>query len=164
MTTLELRFKKGADGRMAAFALHRADGTFTVQRHPHDFFPAHDFTHYAVETILGLRQAFYGLVSDGWDFADFGTPWPRGPMPGGDAETAERIVGLLDLERTSGHQSTAEALTEYLRSRQSNVVVTDRQLDQIRQARDGLIARWHAVPLGETLTLIFDAERLAVGS
>lgn len=85
-------------------------------------------------------------------------------MPGGDAETAERIVGFLDLERTSGHQSTAEALTEYLRSRQSNVVVTDRQLDQIRQARDGLIARWHAVPLGETLTLIFDAERLAIGS
>ena len=164
MTMLELRFKKGPDGRIAAFALHRGDGTFTVQRRPHEFFTAHDFTHYAVETVLGLRQAFYGLVSDGWYFADFGTPWPRGPTPGGDADTAERIVGFLDLERTSDHPSTAKALTEYLRARQSTVVVTDRQLDQIRQTRDALIAQWHAAPLGETLTLTFDPERLAGGS
>jgi hypothetical protein len=37
-------------------------------------------------------------------------------------------------------------------------------LDQFRATRDALIAQWHAVPLGETLSLTFDPERLAVGS
>ena len=159
--SLELRFKKGADGRIASFALHRSDGTFTVQRNPNGFFPAHDLTHYAVETTLGFRRAFYGLVSEGWDFTDFGTPWPRGPMPGDEAGPAEFIVGFLDIERTTGHLSTAGALMERLGSVGSALVIADEQLDRIRQTRDALIARWHSLPAGETLVLEFTPERLA---
>ena len=78
-----IRIKKGTDGR-TALSCTRADGTTTWQRQQGGqaaFFPKHDLTHYAVETTLGLRQGFYGLVSTGWDFSDFGSPWPRGKLP-----------------------------------------------------------------------------------
>jgi hypothetical protein len=59
----------------------RADGTATWERKEEPnawFFVAHDLTHFAVETILGYRRGFYGLVAEGWALSDFGTPWPRG--------------------------------------------------------------------------------------
>jgi hypothetical protein len=161
VSSLFLRFKKGADGRIASFALHRSDGSFTVQRNPNGFFPAHDLTHYVVETTLGFRRAFYGLVCEGWDFADFGTPWPRGPMPGDEAGPAEFIVGFLDIERNTGYMSNAAALMERLRSIGCDLVITDEQLDRIRQFRDALIARWQQLPPGKTLELEFMPERLA---
>jgi hypothetical protein len=60
--SLQLRLKKGSDGRVASFALHRDDGTFTVMRNPNPFFPIHDLTHYAVENTLRHKRGFYGLV------------------------------------------------------------------------------------------------------
>jgi hypothetical protein len=48
--------------------------------------------------VLRHRRGFYGLLAEGWDFSDFGAPWPRGPLPA-DAEPAELIVGFLDMER-----------------------------------------------------------------
>ena len=98
-----IRIKKGTDGR-TALSCTRADGTTTWQRQQGGqaaFFPKHDLTHYAVETALGLRQGFYGLVSAGWDFSDFGSPWPRGKLPP-EANISEMIVGFFDLERSSG--------------------------------------------------------------
>ena len=89
MNDLLIRMKKHPDGR-ASLTCVRADGTSTwqtpkaAQGH---FFAQHDLTHYAVETILGCRQGFYGLLADGWNITDFGVPWPRGPMP------AEALAG-----------------------------------------------------------------------
>src|SRR6202165_426810 len=87
-----IRIKKGRDGR-TALSCTRADGTTTWQRQEGaqaTFFPKHDLTHYAVETALGHREGFYGLVSAGWDFAVFGGPWPRGRVP-----LEEWIVGII---------------------------------------------------------------------
>ena len=98
-----IRIKKGADGR-TSLSCARADGTSTWQRlegAQASFFPRHDLTHYAVETVLGRRRGFYGLVAAGWDLSDFGTPWPRGKLPK-DANLVEMIVGFFDSERASG--------------------------------------------------------------
>jgi hypothetical protein len=54
------------------------------------FFPLHDLTHYAVETVLGFRRGFYGLVANGWDFADSA----RRELPD-DAGSAELVASLL---------------------------------------------------------------------
>ncbi len=97
-----IRIKKGTDGR-TALSCTRPDGTTTWQRQHGGqaaFFPKHDLTHYAVETTLGLRQGFYGLVSAGWDFSDFGSPWPRGKLPP-EASVSEATVGFFDLERAT---------------------------------------------------------------
>ena len=57
---LTIRIKKKPDGS-AALSCQRADGSVTWQRQTGPqgaFFPLHDLTHYAVETELGLEQAF----------------------------------------------------------------------------------------------------------
>ena len=92
---------------MARF--ERPDGSATWERKDAryaSFFARHDLTHYAVETTMGYRRGFYGLVAEGWDLSDFGSPWPRGRLPA-DAEPAELIVGFFDGERADGVELSA---------------------------------------------------------
>ena len=65
MADLVIRIKKKSDGS-AALTCTRADGTVTWQRQDGQlgtFFPLHDLTHYAVERVLDLPRAFYGLLA-----------------------------------------------------------------------------------------------------
>jgi hypothetical protein len=159
---LTIALKKKTDGS-ASLACSRADGSVTWQRQTGAqgrFFPRHDLTHYAVETVLGLDQAFYGLVASGWEFTDFGRPWPRGPMPV-EAVTAELIVGYLDGERAAGTTWTAEEFNAkaaaYHAARGGSAVFELREADlqRIRQTRAALFARWDALSPGATLELPF---------
>jgi hypothetical protein len=159
---LTIRIKKKADGS-AALSCRRADGSVTWQRQEGTrgaFFPLHDLTHYAVETELGLDQAFYGLVAAGWGFSDFGAPWPRGAMPA-QAGMAELIVGFLDTERASGTIWAAADFNDKAALHQSGgeVRLTDAELRRIRSTRRQLFDRWHALPAGETLELVFPPAR-----
>jgi hypothetical protein len=147
------------------FELRRADGTRTWQKRTGptaEFFAIHDLTHYAVETTLGMARGFYGLVAEGWDLTDFGTPWPRGPLPP-DALPAEVIVGLLDTQRAAGEPLTAEqcnrSAADYFASRgePSPVHVADAQLDAVRALLSTLAARWRALPHDAALELDFAA-------
>jgi hypothetical protein len=168
---LSIRLAKRLDG--ATLTCVRRDGSMTWQRQRGGaaaFFPRHDLTHYAVESVLGYRRGFYGLVADGWNIGDFGAPWPRGPIPA-DADPAEIIVGLLDAERASlaggGTRWTAAEL-----SRQAAVfydaqaldarppAVTDEQLLAIRTLLAELFARWDALAAGESLELMPDSSPL----
>ncbi len=151
MHDLVIQIKKKSDGS-AALACRRADGSVTWQRQEGKqarFFPLHDLTHYAVETILGQARGFYGLVAAGWDLTDFGTPWPRGPLPI-EALAMEQIVGLFDQERAAGVEWSAAEFNAHLRGA---CIVTDEDLRRIRERRRELFARWAALPAGETLEL-----------
>jgi len=158
-----IRIKKGADGR-TSLSCTRADGTSTWQRQEGaqaSFFPRHDLTHYAVETVLGQRRGFYGLVAGGWDLSDFGTPWPRGKLPK-DANLSEIIVGFFDRERASGEIRTAEELNAELAAYcgendlPAPDAFTEEHLWLVRQKRGDLFTRWEAVELGGALELSFD--------
>src|SRR5256885_1322175 len=163
MTDLIIRMKKHADGAASLNCL-RADGTSTWQTPKGArglFFAQHDLTHYAVETVLGCRQGFYGLLADGWNITDFGAPWPRGPMPP-DALIPELIVGFLDMERASGQRWTAADCIERARLYGEThgivapLAVTDEELTQIRAKRSELFAQWNDIAAGATLELEFD--------
>ena len=163
-TPLVIRIKKGADGR-TSLSCTRADGTTTWQRQEGaqaSFFPHHDLTHYAVETVLGHPRGFYALVAAGWDLSDFGTPWPRGRLPK-DANLAEMIVGFLDLDRASGQVGTAKDLNAQLAQfcEQNELPLpeklTDEDLSRVRQKRGELFARWDAVRPGDALELPFNS-------
>jgi hypothetical protein len=172
MPDLVIRIKKKPDGS-AALACTRADGTATWQQQNGQlgrFFPLHDLTHYAVETVLGLRHAFYGLVAEGWGFTDFGAGGTKGPIPE-QARFAELIIGYFDLERRMGTLATADELNAQTAQRYADdklpppsIALTDDQVRRIRQLRGELFARWDAIPPGEALELEFnrDAES-AVG-
>jgi|SRR5213594_1123259 len=163
MADLTIRIKKNPDGT-AALTCTRANGTVTWQRQKGAqarFFPRHDLTHYAVETVLGHRRGFYGLVAEGWDLSDFGTPWPRGPIPA-DADPSELIVGFLDAERACRERWSAADLNDkgakYFAARGSAgaLRVTDEQLARVRDRMHELFAQWEAVPPGGALELPFD--------
>lgn len=166
MPDLLIRFKRASDGS-AALSCVRPDGSTTWQRQTgatSAVMPAHDLTHYAVETVLGYQRAFYGLVAEGWDIADFAAPFPRGPIPE-EAREAELVVGLFDTERAMGSRWSPDELREqgrcYVpRSRPGHEALcvpelSDAEIERVRAVRADAFARWAALAPGETLELRF---------
>ncbi|MGH7470188.1 MAG: hypothetical protein ACRENP_19755 [Longimicrobiales bacterium] len=155
-----IRLKKGKDGPHSLVCT-RADGTMTMQRQPKEFFPFHDLTHYAVESVLDYRRGFYGLVALGWDLSDFGAPWPRGKLPV-DLDPSELIVGQLDLERATGERRAAAELNAHVAGwfaqnapdAKLPAGVSDDQLARIRQTVAVLHEQWRETRAGETLELV----------
>jgi hypothetical protein len=167
MSALRLELVRRTDGTVV-FRCTRRDGSSTWQVHQRakaEFFPAHDLTHFAVETTLGYDSAFYGLVARGWELTDFGAPWPRGPMPP-QALAAELLVGFLDRERAdvAGGGApwavadfdafTAAYFADHAPASAPLELDAD-ALDRVRAARDALLERWRAVAPGGTLALDF---------
>jgi hypothetical protein len=169
MADLVIRIKKKTDGA-AALSCIRRDGSTTWQRQEGQlgrFFPLHDLTHYAVETVLGFQRAFYGLLAEGWDISDFGTTATRGKIPD-EAGLAESVVGFFDLERMTGERTTVDEMNERLQTERADrglpptsFRLTQEHVDRVRTLRADLFARWKAVPPGEALELSFER---AVGS
>jgi hypothetical protein len=164
MADLLIRIKKKTDGS-AALSCIRRDGSTTWQRQEGQlgrFFPLHDLTHYAVETVLGFQRAFYGLVAEGWDLSDFGTPATRGKIPD-EAGLAEVVVGFFDLERMSGERGSADETNERIQAVRADrglpptsFQISEDQIARIRRLRADLFDRWKAVPPGEALELSFE--------
>lgn len=163
--SLRIRITKQRDGS-GTLVLERADGTRTWQRQTHRqarFFAAHDLTHLAVESVLRLQGAFYGLVASGWEFDDFLPPYPRGPL-NAEALWTETLVGLLDVERgTTAPGERLMSATEFnaaLRAKLADAGleaprdVTEHDLDAIRRQRDVLLSEFAAMPPGEMLRLV----------
>ena len=162
---LTLRFAIKRDGT-PVLSVTRRDGSVAWQRQRHSF-PVHDLGHYAVESVLGLRQAFWGMMADGWDFADFGTPWPRGPMPNvPEALLAEVTAGWLDTfaHAVRDDESGAAELNAYLvgyaaqHGEPPPRAITPDELARIRTMRAELARRCHALAPGEVMELRFPAE------
>lgn len=164
---LTLQFKKRPDGG-AALTLVRADGSRTWQRQDRHaaFFAFHDLTHFAVESVLDVPRGFYGLVAEGWDFADFASPAPRGPLPE-EALWVEELVGLLDVPmgdaESPARRLDAASCNRVLEERVSAAgrtpwrTLDDGELQRIREFRDRLLAQYAATPAGETFVLEFPA-------
>lgn len=156
---MQIDLEKKSDGSVILRCL-RADGTATWQRHEKKnahFFPWHDLTHLAVESVLKFRRAFYGLVAEGWDITDFGSPWPRGRLPA-EAEAAELIVGMFDLERATGVRVTAEQIRSHVSTRATAAEfdLSDSELERIRKVKSEMFERWRSVTVGGTLELEFN--------
>jgi hypothetical protein len=163
--TLELRIEltKHADGG-SVLRCTRADGSVTWQRHHGPqaaFFPLHDLTHYAIESELGFRQGFFGLIADGWDIADTGGKGARGALPE-EAIAVEHLVGSMDVQRGSGTRWSAAELNDQV-ARQAALggramprAWTDDELVRARERIAILIEQWTALPPDRTLVLAFD--------
>lgn len=155
-----VQIKKGRDSQ-STLACVRPDGTRTWSK-VHPFFPVHDITHYAVESVFGFGQAFFGLVASGWTIDGFTDPATRAHLPA-EAVLAEHLVGLFDLERGSGRLFSVdefnEALAESLRHHGlapfRPVLAGD--LMGVRTLRGDLTARWTTLAPGDTLEVPFPA-------
>jgi hypothetical protein len=152
-----IQLRKGRDGP-ATLACVRADGSRTWSK-VHPFFPVHDLTHCAVESVLGFREAFFGLVASGWALDDFA---PRVPLPR-EARLAECIVGVFDLERAQPAPYSAAQFNEMVSaSLQGQGLgtfrhITDPELTRVRELRSRWSRSWAALELGGTLEIPFPA-------
>jgi hypothetical protein len=148
---MQVQITKRADGA-GVLRCTRQDGSVTWQKQKErhaPFFALHDLTHFAVETTLGYRRGFFGLISEGWDIEDTTGKGKRGPLPE-EAVEVERLVGLFFTERASGVIWTAE---EFNKASGSPRPLGTEELAAVRKCCGELFRQWSAVPVGEPLEL-----------
>jgi hypothetical protein len=147
---LQIEITKRADGT-GVLRCTREDGSVTWQKQMKHgaHFALHDLTHYAVETSLGYRRGFFGLIAEGWDVEDTTGKGARGPLPA-EAVEVERIVGLFDSERGSGMLWTLEEFNEF-----SPRVLTVEDIRGVRSLRGALFQQWSALASGQKVELNF---------
>ena len=131
----------------------RADGSVVWQKQSRHaaHFALHDITHFSVETALGFRRGFFGLIAEGWNVDDVTGKGSRGELPE-EALEAERIVGLFDSERAAGASLSLEDWKNGGRA------LTEEEIRRVRGLRAELFRQWAAVPPGDALVLTFAAE------
>jgi len=141
----------------------RSDGSVTWQKQESRhaaFFAMHDLTHFAVESTLGFKRGFFGLVAEGWDIDETTGKAVRGPLPS-EAQEVEYIVGALDSERASGAIWPAADFNQQagIHARSAGLPEprrwTDEELAQVRKRRAELFAEWRAIEPGKTIELRF---------
>lgn len=147
-----IRFKKGKHQwkhKPDTLSCVRDDGSVTWA-HLHRGFVRHDFAHYVIETTLGLRNAFFGLVAKGYDIPDFSEPKSTRPFEiPQEAIDLEPVVALLQAD-----SSDSEGLFES-HSATLPVSITEEQLAIMRQRLHKLLERWQALQPGESMALHF---------
>jgi hypothetical protein len=157
---LLVQITKRADGG-GVLRCVRADGTATWQKQKichAAFFALHDLTHFAVESELGFRRGFFGLVAEGWDIDETTGKEARGPIPD-ETKQVEYIVGSFDSERASGAVWSAEDFNQQaaIYAASAGLLVprrlTNAELARVRARRAELIAEWRAMEPGKTLEL-----------
>ena len=113
-----------------------------------------------METILGFRRGFFGLIADGWDVEETQGRSAQGSLPA-EAIAVEHIVGFLDVELASGAKWSAAEFSDFLDQAGVGHTVgagrslTDDDLTRVRALREELVARWAALAPGEVLELAF---------
>ena len=150
---LQIEISKQTDGS-GILRCRRGDGSITWQKQARHaaHFALHDLTHFAVETALGYRFGFFGLVAAGWELEDTTGKGTRGPLPE-EAIHVEQLVGLFDTERASGLLWTAEEFNQY-----APRPLTEAEIQRVRALRGALFQQWFAIAPGERLQLIFASE------
>lgn len=157
-----VEFAKRKDGSTVLRCL-RDDCSTTWQRNENQharFFPVHDLTHYAVETELGYKHGFFGLIAGGWNIDDTTGKSPRGPLPA-EAIEVEHLVSSFTAEWNSpapwSRDDFNQQAREWAERRGSPAPrpLSDDELMRVRTRMNELCVRWRDLPAGETLTLPF---------
>ncbi len=149
--------RKYSDGRTTLSA-ERPDGSRTWAPQVPGFGARHDLAHYVVETTLGFRNGFYGLLAQGWEITTFEDRGIARLLPA-DALIAEAVVGLLLVDADQTHPVDVDEFNAMvdqsleLAGRTERRHITPQELTEFRAELAQLESRWDAVPLGAVLTL-----------
>jgi hypothetical protein len=148
---LRIEIVKRPDGS-GVLRCTRPDGSVTWQKQAKHaaHFALHDMTHLAVETALGYRNGFFGLIAAGWEIEDTTGKGSRGAIPA-EAVEVEKITGLFDSERASGTLWTADEFNQM-----APRPLTDSEIQRVRATRSALFRQWSTIKPGETLELRFE--------
>jgi len=156
-----VRFTKG-DRKPDMLTCIRDDGTRTWSPVGAGVGVVHDLTHYAVETTLGFRQAFLGMLEAGRDIEDFGTKEGRKDTYPREALIAESLVGLVQISVTESNPLTIAEIQEQLTAVCTNAGldapdIAGVDIERARQTLLDLLVRWRDLPPGASMDLPFPA-------
>lgn len=157
MPALQVNLKKISDAQ-SSFHCRRPDGSETWSR-VSPFYPRHDLTHFAVESALGLKQGFFGLIAAGWALDDFVQKGVARQLPV-EAFWAECAVGVTELLNSpaplplAGWQDALDQSVAGQKLPPFRRVGAD-EYDRLNARRTALLQQWAALPAGGTLTLEF---------
>jgi len=156
---MEILLIKGASGNEHVLSCKRKDGSMTW-KHVSPFFIMHDICHYAVETVIPFHEAFFGMIKKGTDITEFELPKEeRSIALGAEALLTEHFVNLLVIEYTQGKMDNLlEILKATYEIDDDKMIdwITEKKLNEIRIAYNGLMKKWNVLPERETMTLIFE--------
>lgn len=146
----------------SVLTVKRPDGTTTFSKLQVNF-EIHDIAHYAVEKKLQLKNAFYGLLSQGYQINDFLLPKEERPealqpqnIPQ-EALATEHLVNLLTIDFMS-----TESQMDILKTLESTLIenelsfpeqVDNEKIILIQQELANLMAQWDELNGGQELKL-----------
>jgi hypothetical protein len=154
--------KLGKADKLDRLRYVRADGSGTETVMPRQGILPHDLVHYVVETTLGLRHGFTGLVARGANatFAMESTHDPVGKEVEAEAIQVEGIVEALQTQLWSGQFDLDDFIegvrTACLMREQASFEFAHPDLGrELFDAALQLDAQWKAVPFHSSLTMDF---------
>jgi hypothetical protein len=138
----------------------RKDGSVTW-KHASAFFMLHDLCHYAAETILTLKNGFFGMVAAGTDINEFDLPKEQRKVHlTEEAIFAEHLVNIVAIDYTQGRmENLIEVLTSVYDNRNEPGLLrflTDQKLEDIRKRYRELMEEWNSLPETKSMILLFE--------
>lgn len=119
----------------------------------------HELFHHVVETTLGYRRAFYGLLAEGMNIEDFNVAAAKSKIDiPQEASATEFIVALLESELTSGMpfpDFNAELRRAMTNTRKPTVAptISDIDLATMRTRVAEIKSEWRSLPVGGSMEL-----------
>ena len=154
---MQIRFTKGKDKPDTLHCI-RADGSETWTRLKQGFGAQHDLAHYAVETVLGFDQAFFGLLAQGRSIEEFAETDDRSWL-GEQGLLAETIVMTLQYEAAgvAATETFFEMVEDACRGLgiATPTALTPATLAALRERYGELLLQWAVTPPGGRLELDF---------
>ena len=125
-----------------------------------NFLILHDLCHYAIETTLQYKNAFWGLIAEGINPGIFENKETRDALVlTNEAWYAEHLANLLLIEFTQGKFEDINAMLEKSLQQQNPLIPTIQfsniVIVEIRALLHTLIENWRVVEVGDYLSLDF---------
>jgi hypothetical protein len=156
---MEFRITKNKD-KPHVILYKRDDGTETWM-YSEDFFVVHDLSHFAIEKTLHYTTAFMGMLNNGMDVRDFENGEKRKNIPvTNEATWAENMANLFLMEITQGkledfNKTVRESFVRINKSVEPPFL-NEIEITSIRNYLSELINNWRALPVGQSMKLVFD--------
>ncbi len=161
---LQIRIKKEYK-QPSTLSCTREDGSITYAKLQLDF-EIHDIAHYVVEKQLQLKNAFYGLLCQGYQINDFMLPKKERPealqpekLPP-EALATEHLVNLLTIDFVQSEQQMEVSKTLKSILDENSLAFpenpTGEKVLSMQKELAVLMAKWNALPYNQTLEMTFE--------
>lgn len=157
---MEILFTNRGNG-VSVLTCKRKDGSVTWKRTDR-FFIYHDLCHYAVETVLPLKNAFFGMVASGTDISEFDLPKEqRNVIISDEAVFAEHLVNLFVTDHTQGRIEDISEMIVSICGQNGGAfflpLLTTEKIEQVRNTCNELVKQWESVPEKNSLQLFYES-------